>query len=67
MLVESWRDAVSRSWETIMEGGKAVPYRTPNKWAVRFEIEPSLNIHIQMSVSVVLIKGNSTSTSETNG
>jgi len=59
-LAESWRDAYFRSLEVILEGGKAHPFRAPDKWAVSFQQEPSVQVNFQVSASVVLIKGNST-------
>jgi len=59
-LAESWRAALSRSLEVILEGGKAHPFRTPNKWAVSFQQEPSVQVNFQASANVVLIKGSST-------
>ncbi len=58
-LTESWRDALSRSLEIISEGGKAHPYRAPDKWVVNFEQELDVEINFGVSASVVLIRGNS--------
>jgi len=60
----SWRDALSRSLEVINEGEKAHPYRAPNKWAVNFQQNPSLEINFEVSVGVVVTRGNSTSEPE---
>lgn len=59
-LEESWRDAVSRAWGDILRGGNAYPFKTIDKWAVNFERESTLTIHIQASVDVVIIRHNST-------
>jgi hypothetical protein len=59
-LAESWRDADSRARETILNGGKAHPIKVADKWAVAFQETVSLSIKIDISVSVVHTKGNST-------
>ena len=59
-VAESFRDALSRSLEDIQKGGKAHPYRTPDKWAVAFEKEPKLQINVGLSCTVTVIRGNST-------
>ena len=51
-LDESWRDAVSRSWED----GEAYPFRAADKWAVNFRREACLTIHFQSSVHVKVIR-----------
>lgn len=59
-LAESFREALSRSFEDFQRGGIAYPIRTPEKWAVNFEREATTEIVAQTSITVVVTRHNST-------
>lgn len=58
LLAESYRRAESKSLEINIEGGKAYPLKSCDKWGVCVQEELGVKLSFQISSSVVFIKQN---------